>query len=219
MLHSAPAGLCRRHRRVAPHRRAAPQPEGPAQRAGKRIACLVPGCCDTGGPSPARNGARRRILRADGQVKLQGGVAVTQDDLLYRFRPRVFAIAAELGTVRAACQAMGIHPSTYHRWKRQLDRHTPEILAQGPGATCRCRRLNGRGCAFSSPARSLTWPRPSMPATGRWCSSAPTAACGSGLKQYRSVLSPQSTGELRTTAGGADTGDWMQPQVPRPPTP
>jgi hypothetical protein len=53
---------------------------------------------------------------------------VTQDDLLYRFRLRVFAIAAELGNVGAACRAMGIHPSTYYRWKRQLDRHGPEIL-------------------------------------------------------------------------------------------
>jgi transposase len=53
---------------------------------------------------------------------------VTQDDLLYRFRLRTFAIAAELGSVRAACRAMGIHPSTYYRWKRQLDRHGPEIL-------------------------------------------------------------------------------------------
>jgi hypothetical protein len=35
---------------------------------------------------------------------------VTQDDLLYRFRLRVFAIAVELGNVRAACRAMGIHP-------------------------------------------------------------------------------------------------------------
>jgi hypothetical protein len=35
---------------------------------------------------------------------------VTQDDLLYRFRPRVFAIAAEFGTVRAACRAMGSIP-------------------------------------------------------------------------------------------------------------
>jgi transposase-like protein len=61
---------------------------------------------------------------------------VTQDDLLYRFRPRVFAIAAELGTMRAACQAMGIHPSTCYRWKRQLDRHGPEILPQTPAATC-----------------------------------------------------------------------------------
>jgi len=53
---------------------------------------------------------------------------VTQDDLLYRFRLRTFAVAAELGNVRAACRAMGIHPSTYYRWKHQLDRYGPEIL-------------------------------------------------------------------------------------------
>ena len=53
---------------------------------------------------------------------------MTQDDLLYRFRLRVFAMAAELGNARAACRAMGIHPSTYYRWKRQLDRYGPEIL-------------------------------------------------------------------------------------------
>jgi transposase-like protein len=52
---------------------------------------------------------------------------VTHDDLLYRFRLRVVAMA-ELGNVRAACRAMGIHPSTYYRWKHQLDRHGPEIL-------------------------------------------------------------------------------------------
>jgi transposase-like protein len=49
---------------------------------------------------------------------------VTQDDLLYRFRLRTFAVAAELGNVRAACRAMGIHPSTYYRWKRQLERRS-----------------------------------------------------------------------------------------------
>jgi transposase len=27
---------------------------------------------------------------------------------------------------------MGIHFSTYYRWKRQLDHHGPEILAQSP---------------------------------------------------------------------------------------
>ena len=47
---------------------------------------------------------------------------MTQDDLLYRFRLRTFAVAAELGNVRAACRAMGIHPSTFYRWKRQLER-------------------------------------------------------------------------------------------------
>ena len=53
---------------------------------------------------------------------------MTQDDLVYRFRLRLFAMATELGNVRAACRAMGIHPSTYYRWKQQLDRDGPEIL-------------------------------------------------------------------------------------------
>jgi transposase-like protein len=45
---------------------------------------------------------------------------VTQDDALYRFRLRVFALAEELDNARAACRAMGIHPSTFYRWRRQL---------------------------------------------------------------------------------------------------
>jgi hypothetical protein len=74
--------------------------------------------------------------------------------------------------VRAACRAMGIHPSTYYRWKRQLDRHGPEILAQAPAATCRCRRLNGRRCAFSPrrdrrPARGHSCPLPGAGVRGR----------------------------------------------------
>jgi transposase len=47
-------------------------------------------------------------------------------------RPRASAssgtMAQELGNVRAACPTMGIHPSTYYRWKHQLERHGPEIL-------------------------------------------------------------------------------------------
>ena len=53
---------------------------------------------------------------------------MTQDDLLYRFRLWVFAMAGELGNLRAACRATGIHPSTSDRWKHQLDRYGPEIL-------------------------------------------------------------------------------------------
>jgi transposase InsO family protein len=41
---------------------------------------------------------------------------------------RVFAVAHELGSVRAACRIMGIHPSTYYRWRRQLLAYGPEIL-------------------------------------------------------------------------------------------
>ena len=46
------------------------------------------------------------------------------DDVLFRFRLRVFSLAAELGNVRAACRTMGIHPSTYYRWR-------PAVLASG----------------------------------------------------------------------------------------
>jgi transposase InsO family protein len=53
---------------------------------------------------------------------------VTVDDALYRFRVRVFALAHELGSVRAACRAMGIHPSTYYRWRAQVLRYGLEVL-------------------------------------------------------------------------------------------
>ena len=54
--------------------------------------------------------------------------ALTADDALYRFRLRVFALAEELGNVRVACRVMGIHPSTYYRWRRQALRFGLEIL-------------------------------------------------------------------------------------------
>ena len=53
---------------------------------------------------------------------------MTNDDALYGFRLRLFALAREWGNVRAACRAMGVHPSSYYRWRRQLVRFGPEIL-------------------------------------------------------------------------------------------
>ena len=53
---------------------------------------------------------------------------MTTDDALYRFRLRALALASELGNVRAACRAMGIHPSTFYRWRAQVLRFGPEIL-------------------------------------------------------------------------------------------
>jgi transposase InsO family protein len=53
---------------------------------------------------------------------------VTLDDSLHRFRLRVFALAHELGNARAACRMLGIHPSTYYRWRTQLLRFGPEVL-------------------------------------------------------------------------------------------
>lgn len=53
---------------------------------------------------------------------------MTQGDVLYRYRLRTMALAEELGNVRAACRVMGIHRSTYYRWKRDLERYGPEML-------------------------------------------------------------------------------------------
>ena len=75
---------------------------------------------------------------------------------------------------------MGIHSSTYYRWKRQLDRHGPEILPQSPCRNVPLPKIERKEMRFLTPPRSSTWPRQSMPATGRWYSSAPSAACGSG---------------------------------------
>jgi transposase InsO family protein len=52
---------------------------------------------------------------------------LTQDDALFRFRVRLFGLAEEIG-VRAACRAMGVHHSTYYRWRRQVRRFGLEIL-------------------------------------------------------------------------------------------
>jgi hypothetical protein len=87
---------------------------GPVRREPSPLLVLSPSCSDAWAHPRLRK--RRRILRPDHQVKERGGIAVTQDDLLYRFRPRVFAMAAELGNVRAACRAIGIHSSICYRW-------------------------------------------------------------------------------------------------------
>ena len=47
---------------------------------------------------------------------------MTQDDVLHRFRLCVFALAEELGNVRAACRIMGVFPSTYYRWRKPVQR-------------------------------------------------------------------------------------------------
>ena len=53
---------------------------------------------------------------------------MTPEDVLYRQRLRTFALAEELGSVRAACRVMGIHHSTFYRWKDQAERYGLELL-------------------------------------------------------------------------------------------
>jgi transposase InsO family protein len=52
---------------------------------------------------------------------------MTQDDVLFGYRLQLFALAAEHG-VSQACRLMGVHRSTYYRWKVQVDRQGLEML-------------------------------------------------------------------------------------------
>jgi transposase InsO family protein len=54
--------------------------------------------------------------------------AVVDDDVLFKFRLRLFSLAAELGNVRAACRLMDVHPSTYYRWRGPILRSGLEML-------------------------------------------------------------------------------------------
>jgi transposase InsO family protein len=62
------------------------------------------------------------------QTSTKEYAALTADDALYRFRLRVFGLAEELANVQLACRMMGVHPSTYYRWRRQALRYGLEIL-------------------------------------------------------------------------------------------
>jgi hypothetical protein len=46
---------------------------------------------------------------------------MTKDDVLFGYRLQLFALAAERG-VSQACRLMGVHRSTYYRWKARVDR-------------------------------------------------------------------------------------------------
>lgn len=52
---------------------------------------------------------------------------MTQDDVLFGYRLQLFALAAERG-VSQACRLMGVHRSTYYRWRAQVERQGLEML-------------------------------------------------------------------------------------------
>jgi transposase InsO family protein len=45
---------------------------------------------------------------------------LTLDDVIHRQRVRLFALARELGNVSEACRIMGVHRSTFYRWRAQV---------------------------------------------------------------------------------------------------
>lgn len=53
---------------------------------------------------------------------------MTEDDVLFGQRLRLFTLAAELGNVSEACRLMGFHRSTYYALKRKVDRWGLEAL-------------------------------------------------------------------------------------------
>lgn len=53
---------------------------------------------------------------------------MSNDDVLFRFRLRVIALAKELGSVREACRVMEVHPSSFYRWRQLLERYGPDML-------------------------------------------------------------------------------------------
>ncbi|HEV2769286.1 MAG TPA: DDE-type integrase/transposase/recombinase [Solirubrobacteraceae bacterium] len=53
---------------------------------------------------------------------------MTKDDVLFGYRLQLFAEAARMSNVSAACRTFGVHRSTYYAWKRQVDRQGLEML-------------------------------------------------------------------------------------------
>ena len=48
---------------------------------------------------------------------------MTDDDVLFGYRLRLFTLAEELGNISEACRQMGVDRSTYYRWKPKLERY------------------------------------------------------------------------------------------------
>src|SRR5215210_5007919 len=73
------------------------------------------------GPS----GLRLRLLFTAKQKGVES--AMTESDVLFGYRLRLFALAGERG-VSEACRLMGVHRSSYYRWKAQVERQGLEML-------------------------------------------------------------------------------------------
>ena len=52
---------------------------------------------------------------------------MTESDVLFGYRLQLFALAGERG-VSEACRLMGVHRSTYYRWRSQVERSGLEML-------------------------------------------------------------------------------------------
>src|SRR5829696_5338527 len=85
---------------------------------------------------------------------------MTEDDVLFGYRLQLFALAAERG-VSEACRLMGVHRSTYYRWKHQVGRSGLEMLRP------RMRTGSVRCSVWGRGDRSARWGRKGIPCPTR----------------------------------------------------
>ena len=79
------------------------------------------------------------------------------DDVLYRFRVRTLALAEELDNMRAACRAMGIHHSTFYRWRAHLGASVSRCC--DPASTTELARPKWSGLLLSASGVGRCWTR------------------------------------------------------------
>ena len=107
---------------------------------------------------------------------------MSEHDVLYGYRLRLFALAGEIG-VRAACRTMGVHPSTFYRWKKRVDRWGLEALR--PRERRRPRMPNELGPHLEQRILAFSLAHP-----------------GFGPKQISAELAREKWGGLRISANG-----------------
>ena len=64
---------------------------------------------------------------------------MSNDDALFRFRLRLFALAKELGSVRAACRMLGVHHSMYYPGSGSWSASARRSYGRGSVAGLGCR--------------------------------------------------------------------------------
>jgi hypothetical protein len=62
---------------------------------------------------------------------------MTQDDVLFGYRLRLFALAART-SVSHACRVFGVHRLTYYAWKRQVAGTRWRSFARASAGARRC---------------------------------------------------------------------------------
>ena len=87
---------------------------------------------------------------------------MTQDDVLFGYRLQLFALAAS-AAVSQACRLMGVHRSTYYRWKGMVERSGLEMLRPA-GAAAAADAQPALGDGRAADRRVL---RSAIPGSGR----------------------------------------------------